>query len=54
MSGKMFPPKVKGAIHCLINWIVFLLRNILWHINGDIYTITEKNLQTSHASFEDA
>lgn len=54
LKKKKFSPKVKGAVHCLINWIIFLLRNILRCINGDIYAVTEKNLQIDHASLGDA
>lgn len=46
----MFSLKVKGAINYLINQIIFLLRNILRHINGDIYANTERNLQICHMS----
>lgn len=51
---KVFSPKVKGAIRCLIKWIIFLLRNILRRINGSIYAATEKNLQIDRASLGDA
>lgn len=51
---KKFSPKVKEAIHCLINWIILLLRNILRRINRGIYAVTEKILQIDHASVGDA